>query len=98
MAQPYSDGLALALFPKLRVMRGPGKDCAVPGEETMSMSGPNDTKEEHGSQEPQHGTETGETGHSGEGAASALAHMISSSRRQRHQSGEADDAAGSHHS
>lgn len=62
----------------------------------MSMSIPTDTKEEHGSQEPQSGRrESGETGHSGEGSASALAHLISSGRRQRHQSGEADDAAGS---
>ena len=64
---------------------------------SMSANGPSDTKEDHGSQEPQHGPDTGESGHTGEGAASALAHMISSSKRQRHQSGEADDAAGSRH-
>ena len=62
----------------------------------MSMSGPNDTKEEHGSQEQQQsGHEQAEAGHSGEGSASALAHMISRGQQQRHQTGEADDAAGS---
>lgn len=40
----------------------------------------------------QHGEQQG--GHSGEGAASALRHMISQGDRKRHQSGEADDAAG----
>ncbi|MDB5872016.1 MAG: hypothetical protein JWQ07_1458 [Ramlibacter sp.] len=65
---------------------------------TMSMSGPSDTKEEHGSQEqrPSH-DQDGDSGHSGEGAASALAHMISRGEQQRHQTGEADDAAGSRH-
>jgi hypothetical protein len=77
-------------------MRGPGA-APFQGEETMSMSGPTDTKEEHGSQEQQSGHEPAETGHSGEGSASALAHMISSGRRQRHHAGEVDDAAGSHH-
>jgi hypothetical protein len=64
---------------------------------TMSSSNhPNDTKEDHagGSQPAQH--EQGDTGHSGEGAASAMAHMISrGEQQQRHQTGEADDAAGS---
>jgi hypothetical protein len=63
----------------------------------MSMSGPNDAKEEHGSQEQQSGHEQAESGHSGEGSASALAHMISRGQQQRHQTGEADDAAGSRH-
>ena len=63
----------------------------------MSMSAPTDTKEEHGSPPQPAGHEPDETGHSGEGSASALAHMISSGRRQRHQSGDADDAAGSQH-
>lgn len=58
------------------------------------MGGPNDTKEEHGSNEPQHGQEPSESGNSGHGAASALAHMISQGREHRHQTGEADDAAG----
>jgi hypothetical protein len=59
------------------------------------MGGPNDTKEEHGSNQPQqHSHEPSESGNSGHGAASALAHMISQGREHRHQTGEADDAAG----
>ena len=63
----------------------------------MSMSGSNDTKEEHGSAEQSGNQEQGDTGHTGEGAASAMAHMISRGRQQRHQTGEAEDAAGSQH-
>lgn len=58
------------------------------------MGGPNDTKEEHGSGEPQQHQEHGEGGNSGHGAASALARLISQGREHRHQTGEADDAAG----
>ena len=59
------------------------------------MSGPNDTKEDHGSNEPQQNHQgSAEGGNSGHGAASALAHMISQGRAQRHQTDEADDAAG----
>lgn len=61
------------------------------------MGGPNDTKEDHGSDEPQehhHRKEHAEGGNSGHGAASAMAHMISQGREHRHQTGEADDAAG----
>jgi hypothetical protein len=68
----------------------------VAGEEAMSMTGPSDTKEEHGSQEQAGAHDAGDSGHSGEGAASALAHMISRGRQQRHQTGEADEAAGAH--
>ena len=59
------------------------------------MGGPNDTKEDHGSHEqhPQR-QEQSEGGNSGHGAASAMAHMISQGREHRHQTGEADDAAG----
>jgi hypothetical protein len=62
----------------------------------MNMSVPSDTKEDHG---PQDGAddEQENIGHSGEGAASALAHMISRGRQQRHLSSEAEDAAGSRH-
>ena len=59
----------------------------------MSMSGPKDTKEEHGGDD-RPADEQAEGGHSGEGAASAMAHMISRGKQQRHQAGEADDAAG----
>jgi hypothetical protein len=58
------------------------------------MSGPTDTKEEHGSDEPRQKQEHSEGGKTGHGAASALAHMISQGREHRHQTGEADDAAG----
>jgi hypothetical protein len=73
--------------------------AGLTGEETMSMNmnSPNDTKEQHGSQEQAGALDHGDEGHSGEGAASAMAHMISRSRQRRHQTGEANDAAGSHH-
>lgn len=61
----------------------------------MSMNGPNDPKQQHGPAEQ--ADDSGDAGHSGEGAASALAHMISRGQQQRHQTGEAEDAAGSHH-
>ena len=64
----------------------------------MSMSnGPGDTKEEHGSEQQQPSNDQGDPGHSGEGSASAMAQMISRGQQQRHQTGEADDAAGSRH-
>lgn len=61
------------------------------------MSGPNDSNEERGSNEhqQQHHQEQSE-GNCGHGAASAMAHMISQGRQLRHQTGEADDAAGAH--
>lgn len=62
----------------------------------MSMNVPKDTKEDNRSHE-QRSEEQAHAGLSGEGAASALAHMISRGRQQRHQTGEADDAAGSQH-
>ena len=62
----------------------------------MSMNVPKDTKEDNCSHE-QRPEEQAQAGLSGEGAASALAHMISRGRQQRHQTGEADDAAGSQH-
>ncbi|WP_395686879.1 hypothetical protein [Caenimonas koreensis] len=58
-------------------------------------SGNNEHKEQHGPQETaasQH--ETQDAGRSGEGAASAMAHLISQGQQHRHQTGEADDAAG----
>ncbi|HSH90100.1 MAG TPA: hypothetical protein VK996_08930 [Ramlibacter sp.] len=63
----------------------------------MSMNSPNDSKEEHGSEEQASAADTADTGHSGEGSASALAHMISQGLQHRRQSAEADDAAGSRH-
>ena len=63
----------------------------------MTMSGPNDTKQEHVAQDPGSTDESNDGGHSGEGSASAFAHMISQGQQHRHQTGEADDAAGSRH-
>jgi hypothetical protein len=59
------------------------------------MSSPNETKDEHGSQDPGSQPEPGDAGHSGEGAASAMAHLISQGHQHRHQTGEPEDAAGS---
>jgi hypothetical protein len=62
----------------------------------MSMNVPKDTTQDDGSNE-QTPEEQADAGLSGEGAASALHHMISRGRQQRHHAGEADDAAGSRH-
>jgi hypothetical protein len=59
------------------------------------MGSSNESKEEHGSQEQPGQCDPREDGHSGEGAASAWAHMISQGQQHRHQTGEADNAAGS---
>lgn len=59
----------------------------------MTKSAPQDTHEDPGAHEGPT-DDHAETGHSGEGAASALAHMISRGQQQRHQTGDADDAAG----
>lgn len=56
-------------------------------------SGQNDPQEQHGSQERAEAQDAKDGGHTGEGAASALAHMISIGQ-QRHEIGEADAAAG----
>jgi hypothetical protein len=58
--------------------------------------GSQDKKEDAraGSNAEQQKGEQHDNGHSGEGAASALAYMISQGDRHRHQTGEADDAAG----
>jgi hypothetical protein len=53
----------------------------------------NDDSQRANDDAQQHG-ERQESGRSGEGAASAMRHMISQGDRQRHQTGEADDAAG----
>lgn len=59
------------------------------------MSSSNERKDERGSQEPPPPGEQTDSGNSGEGAASAMAHLISQIRHHRHQNGEPDDAAGS---
>jgi hypothetical protein len=61
----------------------------------MGKNGQREHMEDHGSQEQQPGAEHGDRGNSGEGAASALAHMISQGQ-QRHPTGDADDGAGGH--
>jgi hypothetical protein len=63
----------------------------------MSMSVPSDTKEDHGPHGEAADDQRDSTGNSGEGAASALAHMIARGRQQRHEIGEAGDAMGSRH-
>lgn len=60
-------------------------------------NGPRDSNEAHGSDQQQPVHDQGDQGSSGEGSASAMAHMISRGLQQRHQTGEADDAAGSRH-
>jgi hypothetical protein len=59
------------------------------------MSSSTDAKDEPASQEQSHNGRPVDNGHSGEGAASAMAHMISQGQQHRHQTGDADDAAGS---
>ena len=54
---------------------------------------PQDQSEDSGAQAPQPG-QASESGRSGEGAASAMQQLISQNREHRHQTGEADDAAG----
>lgn len=59
------------------------------------MSNSQEKNEDRGTQDGQHGEASGgSAGRSGEGAASAMQQLISQSREHRHQTGEADDAAG----
>jgi hypothetical protein len=61
----------------------------------MSKNGQKETKPEHGHREqPSHG-DRAQSGHSGEGAASALAHLISQGEQPWRQSTDAEDASGS---
>jgi hypothetical protein len=74
----------------------PGSSCvagAARNTTRTSMSSANDTKDEHGSQEQSGSPDLRNNGHSGEGAASALAQMVSQGQQHRHQTGEADDTA-----
>lgn len=57
----------------------------------MDSTGSSNREDRQGQQHQQPRPDDG--GHSGEGSASALAHMKTQAR-QRHQTGEADDAAG----
>ena len=58
------------------------------------MSSANETNDERRTQEQAASVESRDTGLSGEGAASAMAHLISQSQQHRHPP-EAHDAAGS---
>lgn len=62
------------------------------------MSGSDSTKDQRSSQEQSSADEQATAGRTGEGAASAMAHLISQGQQHRHHAGEADDAAGSQHS
>jgi hypothetical protein len=61
----------------------------------ITMTSQNDTKEDHGSQEPSRppGRDGPSSGRSGHGSDSALAQVISQ-HKERQQGGEPDDAAG----
>jgi len=59
------------------------------------MTNAQEKKENHSPTE-HNGTEQPDTGRSGEGAASAMQQLISQNLQHRHQTGEADDAAGGH--
>jgi hypothetical protein len=63
----------------------------------MGKNGPGDTKQEHGREEQSSHGEQSENGHSGEGAASALAQLISQGERHRRHSMDGEDAFGSGH-
>lgn len=66
---------------------------AIAEKQSMSKGVQKDTKEEHGANEHP-ADDQAEPAHSGEGAASAFAQMISRGRQRRHQTGEANDTAG----
>lgn len=59
------------------------------------MSGSDSSNDGLGHEEQPSGREEQGDRHSGEGAASAMAHMISQGQRQRHHQPEADDHPGS---
>jgi hypothetical protein len=59
------------------------------------MSTSNDSRSENGQTDSQpQGNEQERAGHSGEGAASALAHLKTQTRQHRRQTGDSEDAAG----
>jgi hypothetical protein len=64
----------------------------------MTKSSPSDTKQEHSRDEQNVHGERLEHGHTGEGAASAMQHMISQDQKHRRQNGEPEEpGAGSGH-
>jgi len=65
----------------------------------MTNSTSSDNQQEHGGQEQSAHGEASEHGHTGEGSASALAHMLSQDQKHRKQNAEPEDApAGRGHS
>ena len=60
------------------------------------MGNSQEKSEDAGTPDQQHNEQT-DHGRSGEGAASAMQQLISQTRQHRHQTGEADDAAGGGH-
>jgi hypothetical protein len=62
----------------------------------MSSSNQDTNQDAGGSQQPASGPEEDHPGSSGEGAASALAHLKTQTRQHRRQSGDGDDPAGGH--
>lgn len=64
----------------------------------MTKSSPSDTKQEPVQHDPAGPGESSDHGRTGEGAASALAHLISQDQKHRKQSGDPDEpSAGSGH-
>jgi hypothetical protein len=61
------------------------------------MSGSDNSKDEPGPREQQSAGGERDSGRTGEGAASAMAHMISQVQQHRRHSGDAGEAAGSQH-
>ena len=57
----------------------------------------NDAKQEHTREEQSSHGEAGQHGHTGEGAASVLAHLISQAEKHGRQQAERDDGPGSGH-
>jgi hypothetical protein len=83
-----TDGAALTAEPSIVLFNGGiGKQEQQLGNQEKS--------DDNRSQEQQNRDQS-EHGHSGEGAASAMQQLISQTRQHRHQTGEADDAAGGH--
>ena len=59
----------------------------------MTLSSPSETKQQHPGHEPSVHGEAPDYGHSGEGAASALAHMISLDLKRWKQSRDPEEAS-----
>jgi hypothetical protein len=60
----------------------------------MTQSSQSETKQEQSQQQQSVHGEAAEHGHTGEGSASALAHMLSQDKKHRRQNGESDEPSG----